>query len=65
MVAMKRLACGAMEQGAFAISTGLNLAPSGYMSTREIADLCKEIRHYTGAFYATHARVWTWLSTET
>ena len=57
MVAMKSLACEAMEQGAFAISTGLNLAPSGYMSTSEIVDLCKEIRRYNGAFYTTHARV--------
>ncbi len=56
MKLMKGLANEAMEQGAFAISTGLNLAPSGYMSTEEIISLCKEIRNYDGAFYTTHAR---------
>ena len=57
MRSMKRLASEAMEQGSFAMSTGLNLSPSGYMSTDEIVALCREIRHFDGAFYATHARV--------
>ena len=54
---MQRLAAEAVEQGAFAISTGLSGAPSGYASTDEIVALCESIAHYDGAFYATHARV--------
>ena len=57
MRSMKRLASEALEQGAFAMSTGLNLSPSGYMSTDEVVALCREVRRYDGAFYATHARV--------
>ena len=54
---MKRLAAEAMEMGAFSLSTGLSVAPSAYASTDEIVALCESIRHYEGAFYATHARV--------
>ena len=54
---MQRLAAEAVEQGAFSLSTGLSLSPSGYMSTEEIVELCKAIAHYEGVFYATHARV--------
>ncbi len=54
---MQRLAAEAVEQGAFSLSTGLSLSPSGYMSTDEVAELCKAIAHYDGAFYVTHARV--------
>ena len=54
--AMKRLAVEAVEQGAFSMSTGLNLAPSAYAPTDEVVALCQAIAPY-GAFYATHARV--------
>ena len=55
--AMKHFAEESMEMGAFALSTGLSLAPSGYANTDEIVELCKSIRGYDGAFYVTHARV--------
>ncbi len=54
---MKRLAAEAMEMGAFSLSTGLSVAPSGYGTTEDIIALCESIRPYEGAFYATHARV--------
>ena len=54
---MKRLAAEAMEMGAFSLSTGLSVAPSAYGTTADIVALCESIRHYEGAFYATHARV--------
>ena len=54
---MQRLAAEAIEQGAFSLSTGLSLSPSGYMSTEELVDLCRAIAHYDGVFYVTHARV--------
>ncbi len=57
MDTMKRLAIEAMEMGAFSLSTGLSLAPSGYASTDEVVELCKAVRDYEGAFYVTHARV--------
>ena len=54
---MKRLAAEAMEMGAFSLSTGLSVAPSAYGTTDDIVALCASIKHYEGAFYATHARV--------
>ena len=54
---MQRLAAEAVEQGAFSLSTGLSLSPSGYMSTEELVELCRAIAHYDGVFYVTHARV--------
>ena len=53
---MQRLAAEAMEMGAFSLSTGLTVAPSGYATTDDIVELCASVRHYDGAFYATHAR---------
>ncbi len=54
---MQRLATEAVEQGAFSLSTGLSLSPSGYMSTEELVELCRAIAHYEDVFYVTHARV--------
>ena len=54
---MKRLAAEAMEMGAFSLSTGLSVAPSAYGTTDDIVEICASIKHYEGAFYATHARV--------
>ena len=56
MTTMQRLAAESIEQGAFSLSTGLSLAPSGYMSTDEVVELVKAISPYNGAFYATHCR---------
>lgn len=53
---MKRLLAETMEQGAFSLTTGLSLAPSGYAPTDEIAALAEVAGSY-GGFYATHARV--------
>ena len=36
--AMQKLAVESIEQGAFSLSTGLSLAPSGYMSTEEVIE---------------------------
>ena len=53
---MKRLLAETMEQGAFSLTTGLSLAPSGYAPTDEVAALAEVAASY-GGFYATHARV--------
>ena len=52
----KRLLSETMEQGAFSLTTGLSLAPSGYAPTDEIVALAEVTASY-GGFYATHARV--------
>ena len=52
----KRLLSETMEQGAFSLTTGLSLAPSGYAPTDEIVALAEVAASY-GGFYATHARV--------
>ena len=52
----KRLLAETMEQGAFSLSTGLSLAPSGYAPTDEIVALAEVAASY-GGFYVTHARV--------
>ena len=51
----KRLLAETMEQGAFSLTTGLSLAPSGYAQTDEITALAEVAASYSG-FYATHAR---------
>ena len=53
---MKRLLAETMDQGAFSLTTGLSLAPSGYAPTDEVAALAEVAASY-GGFYATHARV--------
>lgn len=55
--AMQKLAAESIEQGAFSLSTGLSLAPSGYMSTEEVIELMKSISSYQDVFYVTHARL--------
>ena len=45
---MQRLASEAFEQGAFALSTGLSLAPSAYASTDELVALSSVIPRYEG-----------------
>ena len=56
MRAMQRLAVEAVEQGAFSLSTGLSVAPSGYMSTDEVVELMQAISGFEGVFYVTHSR---------
>ena len=51
----KQLLAETMEQGAFSLSTGLSLAPSGYATTDEIVALAEVAARY-GGFYVTHAR---------
>ena len=53
---MQRLAEESIEQGAFALSTGLSLSPSGYMQTEEVSELMKVLSRYEGVFYVTHSR---------
>ena len=43
--------------GAFSLSTGLSVAPSGYATTDDVVALCQSVNGYDGAFYVTHARV--------
>ncbi len=52
---MKKLVAGAMRQGAFGLSTGLEYTPGGFAGTDEIIELCKIVAHY-GGFYASHIR---------
>ena len=52
---MKLLLAETMEMGAFSLTTGLSLSPSGYATTEEIIELSKVAASY-GGFYATHAR---------
>ena len=56
MRAMQRLAVEAIEQGAWSLSTGLSVAPSGYMSTDEVVELMSTLSGYDGVFYVTHSR---------
>jgi len=56
MKQMQTLLIDSIEQGAFSITTGLSLSPSGYMSTDELITLCKVLSKYSNVFYATHAR---------
>jgi len=58
MANMRRLTAEAVEQGAFAFTTGLTLPPGSYATTDEIVSIVEAIKPYDGAFYATHARLW-------
>jgi N-acyl-D-amino-acid deacylase len=52
---MKSLVAGAMEDGAFGLSTGLIYAPGNYARTEEIIELTKVAAGFNG-MYATHMR---------
>lgn len=52
---MRKLLRGSLEDGAFAMSSGLIYPPGCYADTEELIELCKELVPY-GAFYATHMR---------
>ena len=55
MRAMKAMTCASMEEGAFGLSTALNVAPGEYASTAELADLAGDAGRY-GGFYMSHMR---------
>ena len=52
---MKGMVEGAMEDGAFGLSTGLIYAPGRNAKTEEILELCKVVARY-GGIYASHIR---------
>jgi len=55
MKEMKARVAGAMEEGAFGLSTGLIYAPSNYARTEEIVELAKAAGQFHG-IYTTHMR---------
>jgi N-acyl-D-amino-acid deacylase len=55
VIRMKELLTGAMEAGAFGISTGLVYPPGCFASAEEIISLCKVVLRY-GGLYASHIR---------
>lgn len=52
---MERMVAQAMEEGAFAFSSGLIYVPGSYCKTDELVALAKVAARY-GVFYATHIR---------
>ena len=52
---IKKLVAGAMEQGAFGVSSALQYVPDVYASTDEIVELAK-VAHRYGGVYFTHQR---------
>jgi len=52
---MKSLVAGAMQQGAFGVSTSLIYPPGHYAKTEELIELAKIASQY-GGIYATHMR---------
>lgn len=56
MEAMEALVRGAMDEGAFGLSTGLFYVPGTYATTEEVIDLAKVAAEYEGAIYDTHDR---------
>jgi len=52
---MKELVAGAMEDGAFGMSTGLIYAPGSYAETDEIIELSKVVSRFNG-IYVSHIR---------
>lgn len=55
MASMQRLVAEALEQGAFALSSGLIYVPGCYATTEELVALAGVARRY-GAFYSSHIR---------
>jgi N-acyl-D-amino-acid deacylase len=53
---MRSLVRGAMEEGAFGISTGLFYVPGTFATTEEVIDLTKVAAEFPGAIYDTHDR---------
>lgn len=68
---MKKLVAGAMEDGAFGMTTGLRYAPGRNAYTEEVIELCRVVAKYDGC-YMSHIRdehrrlieaVWEFLET--
>ncbi len=55
MLQMQQLLQGAMEAGAWGLSSGLEYTPSGYADVAELTELCRVIAPHKG-LYATHLR---------
>lgn len=55
MKEMKAMLEGAMKDGAFGLSTGLNYAPGRNALTKEVIELCKVVNKY-GGVYSSHLR---------
>lgn len=53
--AMQRLVAASLEQGAFAMSSGLIYVPGAYAATDELVALAQVAKRY-GAFYSSHVR---------
>ncbi|MBV9343165.1 MAG: D-aminoacylase [Acidobacteria bacterium] len=52
---MRELVAGAMEQGAFGVSSALEYVPDSFASTEELVELAK-VAHKYGGVYFTHQR---------
>ena len=52
---MKDLVAGAMNDGAFGLSTALMMPPSSLATTDDLIELCKVVREH-GGIYSTHVR---------
>jgi N-acyl-D-amino-acid deacylase len=52
---MQELLEGGLEEGAFALSTGLDYPPGSYADTDELVELCKVVAK-KGGFYHSHVR---------
>jgi len=57
LVEMQRLVDQALEQGAFGMSVGLTLVPSGFADTNELIALAEPLGRY-GRLYVQHSRLW-------
>lgn len=55
MEEMRAVVEGAMEDGAFGMSTGLIYPPSSYAATEELVELCRVVARY-GGIYTSHIR---------
>jgi N-acyl-D-aspartate/D-glutamate deacylase len=55
MKEMKVMLDGAMKDGAFGLSTGLNYAPGRNALKKEVVELCKVVNKY-GGLYSSHIR---------
>jgi len=55
LLAMRRLADQALDEGAIGISTGLIYPPGCYSNTDELVEVCRSAGEH-GALYATHMR---------
>jgi len=57
LLEMQRLVDQALEQGAFGMSVGLTLVPSGFAGTEELIALVEPLGRH-GRLYVQHSRLW-------